>query len=279
MHEPKTEDSRIIETYKVPPPPPPPPVFDYYATPNKSDKNVKKRVGSGTRDFIRSLGRRRKKQRQKSVENFDSLLHSSFQPQPCLPPPSQPPPPPPLPPPPSIFQNLFSSKRGKSKKDGPPPPPPPPPAPPSRATKTRLEAATSQPRPKPSAAAGRVGPANPVRHSDSVDPANTSPLIPIPPPPPPPFKVPDWKFSMRGGYVRIRSSSSNSSASRGSSPDLMEERQTSPREEIVHVSDVDTNADNFIARFRAGLYVERMNSLKQRTRSKLGQDPNPGPDL
>lgn len=297
---PKEESMKVIETYKLPPPSPPPPPppqdFDYYAIP-RIDKSERKRAGSVTKDFIKSLGRKKKRQRQKSMENLDSLLPVSSQPQ-HRPPPTPPPPPPrPLYSPPSVFHNLFSSKKGKSRKDHPPPPPPPPPPPlSSRVKKTRLQAATSQPCSTCPVAKERP-PAlkNLIPHNNSIYSGNGSPLIPIPPPPPPPFRVPDWKFSVRGGYVRIRSSGT----SRGSSPDPMEDGQATPGTEMSPSSpsaayasdvsepsspailcpspDVDTKADNFIARFRAGLQLEKMNSMKRRTRSNLCPDPEQGP--
>ncbi|KAJ1401022.1 hypothetical protein SESBI_29032 [Sesbania bispinosa] len=70
----------------------------------------KKKRGSATKEFLTSLTGKKKKQRQRSVENFESILKS--EPFPLA---SQPPPPPP-PPPPSVFNNLFSSKKSKHKK-------------------------------------------------------------------------------------------------------------------------------------------------------------------
>lgn len=116
---------------------------------------------------------------------------------------------------------------------------------------------------------------------------NESPLIPIPPPPPPPpFKMPAWKFVVQGDYVRLESISS----SRSGSPDLdeVEEKNDSSSEMkggdasnqlFCPSPDVNTKADNFIARFRAGLKLEKMNSAKEKGKSKLGPErsPSPGP--
>ncbi|KAI4329133.1 hypothetical protein L6164_021429 [Bauhinia variegata] len=91
-------------------------------------------------------------------------------------------------------------------------------------------------------------------------------LIPPPPLPPPPFKVPVWKFRVQGDYVRVDSigSSCSSSSDLDEVGDLLS-NQTSPLnspstpnggESTVPLfcpsPDVDTKADTFIARFRAG---------------------------
>ncbi|XP_020219617.1 uncharacterized protein LOC109802610 [Cajanus cajan] len=130
---------------------------------------------------------------------------------------------------------------------------------------------------------------------------NESPLIPIPPPPPPPpFKLPAWKFRVKGDYVRVDSIGS----SRSGSPDLDEASVDTPTtsthdetsqcnspfardgEDSASVSapslfcpspDVDTKAHNFIESFRAGLRMAKMNSMKERQgigRSNLGPSPN-----
>ena len=124
---------------------------------------------------------------------------------------------------------------------------------------------------------------------------NESPLIPIPPPPPPPpFKMPEWKFVRHGDFVRIKSDNS----SRSESPDLDDSeesgsKETSPMarsggvaameggESPAHTfcpsPDVNTKADTFIARFRAGLRLEKVNSANGR-KSTLGPQPNPAPE-
>lgn len=223
------------------------------------ERNEKKRSpgSSATKDFLISLTRKKKKRRQKSVENFDSILSS--QPSsslPLYPPPSPPPPPPPLPPPPSsVFHNLFSSKKTKTKKvhSVPAPPPASPPAsPPPRARTAR----------KPPL------PAKTSIFDENVRSGNESPLVPIPPPPPPPppFKMPEWKFVVQGDFVRIKSDTS----SRSGSPDLDEtetdggDPTATPPPMFCPSPDVDTKADTFIARFRANLKLEKMNSIKQK---------------
>lgn len=112
---------------------------------------------------------------------------------------------------------------------------------------------------------------------------NASPLIPAPPPPPP-FKMPAWKFVRDGDYVRVGSFNS----SRSGSPDLdstedasSEKDQSSPMAaadgsdsaptaSFCPSPDVDTKAGNFIARFKAGLQLEKVNSA--RGRSNLGPE-------
>ncbi|CAN1218241.1 hypothetical protein LINPERPRIM_LOCUS1277 [Linum perenne] len=274
------EEEKTVEEIKYvylpppsPPPPPPPPPPE------------KKR----SKDFLISLRRKKKKkQRQHSVENLASLFDPEF------PPPSPLPPPPPPPPPPHFFQNLFSPKRGKSKKIhsvsvAPPPPPPPPPRP-----STEIHLSRSVQRPSGSrfeserAPASTYRPPKPVKTSsfgsveDNAENGNASPLNPIPPPPPPPpFKMPAWRFEVRGDYVRVASFSS-----RSGSPDLDSEdpsdRESSPMAAGTGASasplfcpspDVNTKADNFIARFKAGLKLEKVNSGK--AKSNLG--PSVGP--
>ncbi|CAN1218238.1 hypothetical protein LINPERPRIM_LOCUS1277 [Linum perenne] len=261
----KSGEEKTVEEIKYvylpppsPPPPPPPPPPE------------KKR----SKDFLISLRRKKKKkQRQHSVENLASL----FDPE-SVPPPSPLPPPPPPPPPPHFFQNLFSPKRGKSKKIhsvsvAPPPPPPPPPRP---STEIHLSRTSTYRPPKPvkTSSFGSV--------EDNAENGNASPLNPIPPPPPPPpFKMPAWRFEVRGDYVRVASFSS-----RSGSPDLDSEdpsdRESSPMAAGTGASasplfcpspDVNTKADNFIARFKAGLKLEKVNSGK--AKSNLG--PSVGP--
>jgi hypothetical protein len=237
------------------PPPPPPPVFEQAEQRSYGERNEKKRSpgSSATKDFLISLTRKKKKRRQKSVENLDSILnsqpHSSL---PLYPPPSPPPPPPPLPPPPSsVFHNLFSSKKAKTKKVHSVPPPAPAPPPPPRA-----KAARKPPLPAKTSSI----------FDENARSGNNSPVVPIPPPPPPPpFKMPEWKFVVQGDFVRIKSDTS----SRSGSPDLDEtdggDPTTSTSSPMFCPSpDVDTKADSFIARFRANLKLEKMNSIKQK---------------
>ncbi|CAI0419586.1 unnamed protein product [Linum tenue] len=256
-----------------PPPPPPPP-------PEKKKKTSK--------DFLISLRRKKKKkQRQNSVDNLASL----FDPESSIPPPSPLPPPPPPPPPPQHFlQNLFSPRRGKSKKvhSVSLAPPPPPPLPPRRraadSTEVHLSRSVQRSMDHPSVSRAKSERAQVPAYviSNREEPGNASPLIPIPPPPPPPpFKMPAWRFEVRGDYVRVASFNS----SRSGSPDLESEdpsdRESSPMAGgspaaaagsplFCPSPDVDTKADNFIARFRAGLTLEKV-------KSNLGPGAGEGP--
>ncbi|KAF4398166.1 hypothetical protein G4B88_019887 [Cannabis sativa] len=268
-----------------PPPPPLPPPPTYQESEPKSGKSEKKR-NTATKDFLISLRRKKKKQRQKSVENFESILTSidhtsSLQSSSSYPSPSPPPPPPP--PPPSVFHNLFSSKKGKNRnpysRSQPPPPPPRPPV-----TTSTLRVSKNKALSKPIPVTHKL-PLSATTGSES--PAMSS-SIPPPPPPPPPFKIQDWKFVKHGDFVRIKSSGSSRSVSpdldesedssiEGTSPLAASEGGQSPAPSLFCPSpDVDTKADNFIARFRAGLILEKENSFRQRDRAKSRFGPQSG---
>ncbi|VFR00161.1 unnamed protein product [Cuscuta campestris] len=259
-----------------PPPPPPPPPPPQYGEPNSSKSGRKRGGSSATKEFIlNSLSHKRKrKYRSKSVEDLDALIHTSQSPPLHSQLPS-----PPKPPAPSVFHNLFNSKKSKRKKDvrptptqriphPPPPPPPPPPArpPPPRASRN------------PTVSKHRAAPGGDKEKivlivEDKPNIGGVSPLIPIPPPPPPPpFSTkPAWKFVVKGGYARIDSFVS----SRSDSPEPEDsdvtptaseaggERNPFPPSPLFCPSpDVDTKAENFISKFRAGLKLEKMNSVK-----------------
>ncbi|XP_018442945.1 uncharacterized protein LOC108814811 [Raphanus sativus] len=233
----------------------PPPATTVY---RKSSKKEKKK-GGATKEFLIALRRKKKKQRQQSIDGLD-LLFGSDPP----PPSSSPPHPPPPPPPPPFFQGLFSSKKGKSKRTYSNPPPPPPP-PPHRNFQSRASAASIRKAPMES-----NPPAEVTRFTGSE-----SPLLPIPPPPPPPpFKMPAWKFVKRGDYVRMASNISISSDEHEDDQDVAQTGKSNGSM-FCPSPDVDTKAEDFIARIRAGLKLEKMNSVK-RGRSNLG--PEPGPD-
>lgn len=238
----------VAENSQLPPSPPLP-------ADRKVHILVKKKRGNVTKEFLTSLRGKKKKQRQKSVENFETILNSQ----------SQPPPPPP-PPPPSVFHNLFSSNKSKHKKHYLVPM-----APPKRDhSQYRLK-----------------------DNVNVMNSGNESPLIPIPPPPPPPpFKLPAWKFRVQGDFVRVDSIGSSRSGSPDS--DEIAESPISPyapngeefASETANSSgaslfcpspDVDTKAHNFIQNFRAGLRMAKMNSMKEKHgigRSNLGPLPN-----
>ncbi|KAI3789818.1 hypothetical protein L2E82_02622 [Cichorium intybus] len=240
----------------------------------------RKRTGANaTKRFFTSFYQKKKKrQRQRSLDNLDNLLRH---PQPPvifqLPPPSPPPPPPPPPPPhPSVLNNLFTPKKERRKKipsAAPPPPPPPPPRSAARAPRTTITRVSPFITEKP-----RV----PVKMSffngiDDTSSGGESPMSRIPPPPPmPPFKMPDWKFAVEGDYVRVQSTLSSGSVS----PDGDEAHSPSSAAAsplFCPSPDVDTKADTFIARFRAGLKLEKINSFNQNQglrMSNLGPGPS-----
>ncbi|GFZ04287.1 hydroxyproline-rich glycoprotein family protein [Actinidia rufa] len=278
-----SEPTKTIMLPAVTTPPPPPPPVDWEKKSGKSDG--KRSGGNATKEFLTSLyhqKKKKKKQRQKSVENFETLIQPQA-PISFLPSPSPPPPPPP--PPPPLFPNLFSSKKGKSKKIltvPPPPPPPPPPVTTARASKTTAQIAPMASREPPLPVK--------IRSFSTVEEENSnsggeSPRIPIPPPPPPPFKMPCWRFVVKGDYVKVGSMNS----SRSGSPDHSDcdESPTSAVDSGKAMAplfcpspDVNSKAEMFIAKFRAGLKLQKMNSIKQKEGlglSKLGPETKPGP--
>nr|AAL50061.1 At1g72790/F28P22_2 [Arabidopsis thaliana]AAL87377.1 At1g72790/F28P22_2 [Arabidopsis thaliana] len=253
QEEKKERDDFVATTTPIPPP----------ATVCQKSNKQEKKKGGATKDFLIALRRKKKKQRQQSIDGLDLLFGSD--------PPLVYSPPPPPPPPPPFFQGLFSSKKGKSKKNNSNPPPPPPPPPPERRYESR--ASTSKLRKAP--VESRTSKPNPpAKVTQYVGTGSESPLMPIPPPPPPPpFKMPAWKFVKRGDYVRMASDISISS----DEPDDPDVAQSAGSKEAAGSMfcpspDVDTKADDFIARFRAGLKLEKMNSVK-RGRSNLGPEP------
>ncbi|KAH0920028.1 hypothetical protein HID58_027688 [Brassica napus] len=138
-------------------------------------------------------------------------------------------------------------------------PPPPPPPPPHR----NYESCSSM--------AKRHN--SPSEATQFIGTGSESPLLPIPPPPPPPpFKMPAWKFVKRGDYVRMVSNISISSDEPDDDDDHDVAQSSSVGSMFCPSPDVDTKADDFIARFRAGLKLEKINSVK-RGRSNLGPEP------
>ncbi|XWS70049.1 hypothetical protein CRYUN_Cryun03dG0015800 [Craigia yunnanensis] len=192
---------------------------------------------------------------------------------------SQIPPTPPPQPPPAFFSTKRLSKQ-KSQIPPTPPLPKPPPAP-------------STPPPEPSrrqTTANRGRPPLPTKentsyYDENVNSGGQSPLIPMPPPPPP-FKMPEFKFVVRGDFVKIQSSPS----SRCSSPDLEEVDVSLSKDDVETASlvggddgvgvgvgvegvpvfcpspDVNAKAETFIARHRDGWKLEKMNSVKEKPR-------------
>ncbi|KAK2406468.1 hydroxyproline-rich glycoprotein family protein [Trifolium repens] len=238
-----------------------PPSVVVAASPLRAERKigipVKKKRGNATKEFLASLRGKKKKQRQKSVGNFESIQNS--QPSPIV---SQPPPPPP-PPPPSVFHSLFSSNKSKHKKH------------------YHVPVATYKPQ-----LTNKREQSHYRLKENVVITGNESPLIPIPPPPPPPpFKLPAWKFRVQGDYVRVDSIGSSRSGS--PDPDEVvespisqcsnspyaedgEERRVTENGNASAASlfcpspDVDTKAQNFIQNFRAGLRMAKMNSMREK---------------
>ncbi|XP_012850496.1 PREDICTED: vegetative cell wall protein gp1 [Erythranthe guttata] len=198
---------------------------------------------------------------KRSWDSFNVFKSKRFEQSSSTAPPTPPPPPPPS----SILNSLFKNG-GKSRRfsknaiTGPPPapPPPPPPEPPRR----RQINTGKPPLPtKPSA-----------QYHESTTIAPPSPLIPLPPPPPP-FRMKATKFIAQGDFVRIHSENS----SRCSSPepedadDVMSVKSadgidsTGGGPTITCPSpDVNTKADNFIARLRDEWRLEKMHSMKDK---------------
>ncbi|KAL6496936.1 hypothetical protein OROGR_028865 [Orobanche gracilis] len=279
----------ISTTTQAPPPP------------SRQKSTYRKRggaTGSSTKDFLNSLYHKKKKrQRQKSVDNLDALLHEaqaplSFQ----LPTPSHPPPPPPPPPPPSVLQNLFSTKKQKRKRTitvtlapQSQSPPLPPPSVAAREPEPSFQSALSTAR--------KPVPPQPIKMNSFdklVETSNSggeSPLNRIPPPPPPPppsfFKIPAWKFVVQGDYVRVDSMTSSRSGSSDTNdgesdvtPSAVDAAETAP----FHPSplfcpspDVNAKAESFITNFRSKLKLEKIHSMKKREVGMSGLGPGPGP--
>ncbi|XP_076940791.1 uncharacterized protein LOC143610103 [Bidens hawaiensis] len=217
------------------------------------------------KDFFTSFHHKKKKKRlrDRSVDNLGALLHQS---QPVA----------------SIESNprvmttesgAEEHRRNKSTSVALPPPPPPPP---SRTKNYARQVTITRVAPfvtdKPGASLMMTA----FTSIDDSSSGGESPMKQIPPPPPlPPFKMPDWKFAVEGDFVRLQSTLS----SRSASPDGDEARSPSSDVDMTTETgllfpgpDVDTKADSFIARFRAGLKLEKSERM-----SKLGPGPGSGP--
>ncbi|KAI3786184.1 hypothetical protein L1987_45316 [Smallanthus sonchifolius] len=228
--EPRKILSPVIDPFPEPTSPPP----DSPLTERKRND------GNATKDFYTSFYHKKKKKRQRdrSVDNLGALLHHSQ-------------------PPAGKFQ---------------PPAPPPLPAPP-RTAKFAPRAAITRVAPFITDKPGTPFMTTSFNGIEDSSSGGESPMKQIPPPPPlPPFKMPDWKFAVEGDFVRLQSTLS----SRSASPDGDEARSPSSDVDTTAAAalfcprpDVDTKADSFIAKFRAGLKLERM--------SKLGPGPGSGP--
>ncbi|KAK7271990.1 hypothetical protein RJT34_28305 [Clitoria ternatea] len=210
-------------------------------------KKTKSSSASETKELLTLKGKKKVK-RNKSVPSFQSIRSPDSEP----------------PPPSSAFHDLFSVKKSKHKK---------------------LNSVSSPPRHHVSPA--RVSRTEPVHGAVTVSVATVKPrvselfgleenvvgnespkFIPIPPPPPPPpFKMPAWKFRVQGDFVRIDSMSSSSSGSPDLDDEVVESQRGGGESEILSFydpnPDVDTKADTFIEKFRAGLRMEKINSIKK----------------
>ncbi|KAG6575459.1 hypothetical protein SDJN02_24173, partial [Cucurbita argyrosperma subsp. argyrosperma] len=276
----KNGDSDVAEFQRIPLPPLSPPLF-YRESEQKSVKNEKKR-GGAPKEIWSALRRRRKKQRQKSIESFEAIVASQRPSTSSLPPPS-PPPPPPLSSP-SVLQVLFTSKKGRGKKVQSTPSPESPPSIASSEPKPIIEDQNHLLKPhEPPVELARLNSLNDEEYSTRIGGESSFHPIPPPPPPPPPFR-------MHGDFDSV---GSNSSTPRAVSPDMDEseadgkpaagERKPVKNSTIpmfCSSPDVNSKADKFIARFRADLKLQKMNSIKEKTarkRSNLGRTPGPGP--
>ncbi|XP_030475738.1 uncharacterized protein LOC115692903 [Syzygium oleosum] len=166
----------------------------------------------------------------------------------------------PLPPP--VFHTQLASKKGKTRVDLSAPPPVP--LPPAALHKKKSHTPVTMP----------------PNYESSGDSDNMGGLSPMPPPRPP-FKVPSWRFAMRGHHVWIKSPN----AWRHKSPDAEDyedsvsettesasyssSEATSPA--FCPSSDVNKRAGKFIATFKARLNQKKTSSMKQR-RSNLGPE-------
>ncbi|XP_068500634.1 uncharacterized protein [Phaseolus vulgaris] len=229
---------------EVPPSPPspasPPPV------PREENKN-KNKERSATKESLTSLKGKKKKQ---SFENLKHIRNSEPHSQPRAS---------------SVFHTLFPSKKRKRKKV-------------ESASSPHFSLSKTEPVRGSVASSLESKKIETFSKENVAVTGNESPLITIPPPPPPPFKMPAWKFRVQGDFVRINSISSSS----GGSPDLEDEVVESGRSEDGEESamllfydpspDVDTKADTFIERFRAGLRMEEKQGIGT---SNLRPSPKP----
>ncbi|KAL3632944.1 hypothetical protein CASFOL_025928 [Castilleja foliolosa] len=266
-------------------------------SPPRQKSTHRKRVGatgSSTKDFLNSLyTKKKKKQRQKSVDNLDPVLHEAQVPLSSQPPPPSHPPPPPPPPPPSVFQNLFSSKKQKRKRTitvtlAPQSPSLPPSQPPPAAARepeptSQTAPTTTHKPPKPTKMTAFD------RLEENSNSGGDSPLNRIPPPPPPPpaafFKGPAWKFVVQGDYVRVNSSTSSRSGSPDTddgesdvTPSAVDAGGTTsfqPSPLFCPSPDVDTKAESFITNFRAKLKLEKIHSMRKKDVGLSGLGPGP----
>ncbi|KAG7606374.1 hypothetical protein AtNW77_Chr5g0142831 [Arabidopsis thaliana] len=291
----KRSETKFKRTFQPPPsppppPPPPPPQPLIAATPPRKQGTLQRRKSNAAKEIkmvfasLYNQGKKKKKlQKSKRKERIESspMVEDVTEPpqyQSLIPPPSPPPPPPPPPPPlrssQSVFYGLFKKgvKSNKKIHSVPAPPPPPPPR------YTQFDPQTPPRRVK----SGRPPRPTKPKNFNEENNGQGSPLIQItpPPPPPPPFRVPPLKYVVSGDFAKIRSNQS----SRCSSPERevfdigwgLELTQSDGGVETkAAVSgggmpgfcpspDVDTKADNFIARLRDEWRLDKINSVNRK---------------
>ncbi|WVZ00507.1 hypothetical protein V8G54_026576 [Vigna mungo] len=228
LEEESAENVEVVdkEVPVLPASPPPVPAEE------RSRESKNKGTSATTKELLTS-SKGKKKQRQGSFENLNRIRNSEPHSHTRVS---------------SVFHSLFPSKKSKRKKH-------------ESASSSHVSSSKTEP------VRGSVASSLKSNKKDTflkenvvVTVTKESPLIPIPPPPPPPFNMPAWKFRVQGDFVRINSLSSWSSGS----PELEDEVVESARSEDGGESaillfydpspdDVDTKADTFIERFRAGL--------------------------
>ncbi|ONH97659.1 hypothetical protein PRUPE_7G204200 [Prunus persica] len=256
-------EAQQFEQVRSPPPtPPPPPPPRPAASPSpmrirpehkRRKTNVKKEIAMVWASVLSNQRKRKKKQKPPSTRDiYDTATHS---------PPEQ-----------QSWSAIFPAA-----------PPTPPPKPPQTPSPRSASASSGRP-PLPTKT-------NSYLSEENVNSGCQSPLIPGAPPLPP-FKMPELRFCVRGDFVKIQSAQS----SRCGSPELEDVDATPGKEEEsesksqseshsrVNVMDgrdggggggggpsvfcpspdVNTKADNFIARLRDEWRLEKMNSMREK---------------
>ncbi|XP_068634773.1 formin-like protein 20 [Aristolochia californica] len=294
-------ESYVRETRKKPPPPPPPP--PPRADHKKSDKTRTRGAAKDIATALASFYNQKKLKKHKNRISNSSSGSDEAPTAPSYPPPPPPPPPPPATSVFYNWfsqKKLHKAKKNHAIKTSsltpPPPPPPPPPPRPSRNEAPQPEFSRSKhfdhmrtqgslsrggqsplvsvaPRSPPSRPPRNVVPRPEFSRSghfdhlmagDYLSSGGQSPLVPVAPPPPPPFQMKDVKFKRKGDFVRVRSllgEVSDSEAGDISDREFAEDRNVSL---FCPSPTVDLKADTFIARFRAGLRLEKLNSLREK---------------
>ncbi|KAK9726924.1 hypothetical protein RND81_05G246100 [Saponaria officinalis] len=224
---------KFIPSPPPPPPPPPPRLPPVVVAHYRESKNSEKKRGGVTitKDFFSSFYHQSKnkgKHKRKSYENLEDLIEpskvSSIHRSKSTPE---------FPPQNSIFHTIFP-KKVKPKVKLPPPPKKPP-------TKTVIDDDDDN-------KIGLGGAGSPWRQ------------IPLPPPPPPPpFKMKPWRFPREGDFVKIKKNNSSSYSDGYCTSEG--ESSSSPALLFSASPDVNIKADDFIAKFRAKLNLEKSDSI------------------